>query len=78
VDRAPDRISGTHKVDGERSAVEAAKRPATVDSLAGDLRALGVAPGATLLVHSSLSRLGYVAGALLHWRSIASGVRVAG
>jgi aminoglycoside 3-N-acetyltransferase len=49
-------------VDGERSAVEAASQPATTESLVDDLHALGVAPGALLLVHSSLGRLGYVAG----------------
>jgi aminoglycoside 3-N-acetyltransferase len=49
-------------VDGERSAVERASEPATVQSLVEDLHALGVAPAALLLVHSSLSRLGYVAG----------------
>lgn len=36
--------------------------PATVDSLAGDLRALGVTAGQVLLVHSSLSSLGWVCG----------------
>jgi aminoglycoside 3-N-acetyltransferase len=52
--------------DPERAAVEAtgaaSQLPATVPSLVDDLHTLGVTPGALLLVHSSLSRLGYVAG----------------
>lgn len=36
--------------------------PATADSLAEDLAALGVVPGSVLLVHSSLSSLGWVCG----------------
>lgn len=36
--------------------------PITVDSLASDLRALGLEPGATVLVHGSLSALGWVCG----------------
>jgi len=36
--------------------------PATIDSLARDLAALGVAEGSILLVHSSLSTLGWVCG----------------
>jgi aminoglycoside 3-N-acetyltransferase len=49
-------------VDTERAAVASTSTPATITSLADDLAALGVEPGATLLVHSSLRRLGYVAG----------------
>jgi aminoglycoside 3-N-acetyltransferase len=43
---------------------EVARRGAVVTrrSLASDLRALGVPEGATAIVHSSLSRLGWVAG----------------
>lgn len=36
--------------------------PATVDSMEADLNRLGIAPGAVLLVHSSLSSLGWVCG----------------
>jgi aminoglycoside 3-N-acetyltransferase len=36
--------------------------PVTVTSLVQDLDALGVAPGMTLLVHTSLSKLGWVCG----------------
>ena len=36
--------------------------PATIDSLVADLRALGVMPGSTLIVHTALSKLGWVCG----------------
>lgn len=36
--------------------------PATVDSIRDDLMALGVSRGMVLLVHSSLSSLGWVCG----------------
>jgi aminoglycoside 3-N-acetyltransferase len=46
----------------ERDAVERVAEPVTVDSIAADLRALGVKAGDVLLVHSSLRSLGWVAG----------------
>ncbi len=50
------------QVQREAEAVARAGMPGTRESLAADLRVLGVTPGMTLLVHSSLSALGWVAG----------------
>jgi aminoglycoside 3-N-acetyltransferase len=47
---------------GERAAIERAEEPTTVAGMVGDLRALGVERGDTLLVHASLSALGWVCG----------------
>jgi len=46
----------------EADAIAAVDNPVTVDSIAADFRALGVEAGDTLLVHSSLRELGWVAG----------------
>ena len=46
----------------EGQAVQKSKMPATVDSLKADFSALGVESGMVLLVHSSLSALGWVCG----------------
>jgi aminoglycoside 3-N-acetyltransferase len=46
----------------ETDAIRLAERPATVASLTRDLRAIGLGIGVTVMVHSSLSHLGYVAG----------------
>jgi aminoglycoside 3-N-acetyltransferase len=49
----------------EETAIEKTRdqsSPVTVDSLKKDLTALGVKPGMVLLVHSSLSSLGWVCG----------------
>lgn len=42
--------------------IAATDRPATKTSLVADLRALGLEGGGTVVVHSSLSRLGWVCG----------------
>lgn len=47
---------------GEAEAIAATDRPATVASLTGDLRRLGVSSEHPVIVHSSLSALGWVAG----------------
>lgn len=44
----------------ESDAIARAAQPATVATLARDLRALGVVEGQTVLVHTSLSALGYI------------------
>ncbi len=47
----------------ERDAIERTRgHPATIPSLRADLAALGVVPGMVLLLHSSLSSLGWVCG----------------
>ena len=46
----------------EKEIVHKTEVPATVESLQADLRALGVKPGMVVLVHSSLSAMGWVCG----------------
>jgi aminoglycoside 3-N-acetyltransferase len=46
----------------EEDQIKRTAAPITVTSLVRDLRALGVVPGVTVLVHSSLSAIGWVAG----------------
>lgn len=46
----------------EKDLIDSTSSPATVESLKRDLAALGVQPGMLLLVHSSLSALGWVNG----------------
>lgn len=47
---------------GDEALVERTDEPVTVPSMAADLRDLGVGAGDVLLVHSSLSALGWVCG----------------
>ncbi|MCY3764855.1 MAG: AAC(3) family N-acetyltransferase [Gemmatimonadetes bacterium] len=42
--------------------IDKTKTPATIESLQRDLRALGLKPGMVVLVHSSLSAMGWVCG----------------
>ncbi len=46
----------------EEQAIKNSTRPVTRKSLAADFSKLGITPGTTLLVHSSLSSLGWVCG----------------
>ena len=46
----------------EEKTIASVSEPATRDSLAHDFRRLGLAPGGVVLVHSSLSSLGWVNG----------------
>ncbi len=47
---------------GEREAIDRIEEPVTVPSLVEDLRALGLTGGETVIVHSSMSALGWVNG----------------
>jgi aminoglycoside 3-N-acetyltransferase len=47
---------------GERAAVDRVDEPVTVSTMVDDLRELGLRDGDTVLVHSSLSALGWVCG----------------
>ncbi|QSG05784.1 aminoglycoside N(3)-acetyltransferase [Halapricum desulfuricans] len=47
---------------GDRELVERTDEPVTTDRIVDDLRSLGVDTGDTLLVHASLSAIGWVAG----------------
>ncbi|WP_119067621.1 aminoglycoside N(3)-acetyltransferase [Aggregatilinea lenta] len=46
----------------ELDAIQGSNTPNTITSLAAELAALGVQPGMTVIAHSSLSKLGWVAG----------------
>ncbi|MCJ7723430.1 MAG: AAC(3) family N-acetyltransferase, partial [Anaerolineales bacterium] len=46
----------------EQAIIDNTTRMSSVDTLVVDLRAFGIHPGATLLVHASLSSIGWVCG----------------
>ena len=46
----------------EQTAISSSDKPVTVDSLVVDLRRLGIGEGDIVIVHSSLSALGWVCG----------------
>ena len=50
------------ETSSEAAAIERAARPATASSIAADLTELGLVAGSTVMVHSSMSALGWVAG----------------
>lgn len=52
----------TKEKGSENKIIDHSKRPNTIASLAADFERLGVATGMTLLVHSSLSKLGWTVG----------------
>jgi aminoglycoside N3'-acetyltransferase len=52
-----------HRRGSETEVIAGTAVPASVESLRTDLRALGLPAGGIVMVHSSLSRLGYVVGA---------------
>src|SRR5215207_6012033 len=55
-------MSGDVRMSGEERSIAASDAPVTRALLADDLARLGVRPGSVLLVHSSLSSLGWVCG----------------
>ncbi len=60
-----EKLTGNHLLETEMSEEEAIKlvsQPGTRSSIAADLRRLGVVKGMVLLVHASMSRMGWVNG----------------
>lgn len=58
-----DDVDGTDRLEGVAKAIERVDEPVTVDRLVAALREVGVERGDTLIVHTSMSAIGYVAGA---------------
>ncbi len=62
LDPTGDATRGASERDGEWAAVEAVDTPVTVDRLLADLHSIGVDPSDDVLVHASMSALGWVPG----------------
>jgi aminoglycoside 3-N-acetyltransferase len=50
------------KKETEKSVVNSTKEPNTIISLKHDFKALGVKPGANIILHASLSKIGWIVG----------------
>ncbi|NVM18875.1 MAG: AAC(3) family N-acetyltransferase [Candidatus Lokiarchaeota archaeon] len=55
-------MESDRKKETESSVVNYTKKPNTITSLKRDFEALGVKPGATIIMHSSLSKIGWTVG----------------
>lgn len=62
ADEVDDRATVVAESGGEAAAIERSDRPVTQDDIESALRAVGVGGGSTVIVHCSLSRLGWVVG----------------
>ncbi len=49
-------------IEGESEVVKKSNKPNTIDTLKRDFKALGIKPGAVIIMHSSLSKLGWTVG----------------
>ncbi|MFX1448318.1 MAG: AAC(3) family N-acetyltransferase, partial [Promethearchaeota archaeon] len=55
-------MESDRKKETEANVVNCTTKPNTMTSLKSDFRALGVRPGAVIIMHSSLSKIGWTVG----------------